>query len=200
MLRSLVGSEMCIRDSRSTAQQRRGGDLRDRRLARALLQLVLREHAPCLLEATRGAKLPTAQVRDGRGFGEYVHSAVAVLGGCSEQTSSVLGDTARLEALFAASRESESSGLAGWFCMRQALATVVESLILMDRMLFLADQPGISSVLLPVFDPDISPRNRCIVALRDSWWTLGPGAVAEDSQDAAPVSYTHLTLPTKRIV
>ncbi|XP_071794862.1 methyltransferase-like protein 25B [Asterias amurensis] len=49
--------------------------------------------------------------------------------------------------------------------IRQLLAPIVESLVLVDRALFLAER-GIESRLVPIFDPVISPRNLVLLAVK----------------------------------
>ncbi|CAN8293048.1 unnamed protein product [Cochlearia groenlandica] len=54
-----------------------------------------------------------------------------------------------------------------FWSIRAALAAVVETLILLDRLLFLQEQGGsMNVVMLPIFDPNISPRNVAIIAKR----------------------------------
>ena len=65
-------------------------------------------------------------------------------------------------------------GLVGPFwCLREVLAPLLESVILLDRLLFLQEPPGVGAgapaedcTLVPLFDPKISPRNVALVALR----------------------------------
>lgn len=49
----------------------------------------------------------------------------------------------------------------------QAISCVVEELILIDRVLFVAEDESVRAVVLPLFDPDISPRNRCLIVLQN---------------------------------
>ncbi|KAL0850815.1 hypothetical protein ABMA28_006738 [Loxostege sticticalis] len=51
------------------------------------------------------------------------------------------------------------------YTLRLALAPLVESVILLDRMLFVLEQ-GLSCEIRPVFDPKISPRNHIMIARR----------------------------------
>lgn len=65
-------------------------------------------------------------------------------------------------------------GLVGPFwCLREVLAPLLESVILLDRLLFLQEPSEVSAgapaeecTLVPLFDPQISPRNVALVALR----------------------------------
>ncbi|XP_006821494.1 methyltransferase-like protein 25B [Saccoglossus kowalevskii] len=51
--------------------------------------------------------------------------------------------------------------------LRSLTAPVIESLILIDRMIYLHEQ-GIDSELIPLFDPKLSPRNFVLVALKNN--------------------------------
>ncbi|KAL8142289.1 hypothetical protein V2J09_015321 [Rumex salicifolius] len=52
-----------------------------------------------------------------------------------------------------------------YWSLRAALGPVVETLLLLDRVLFLQEQGGSFNVdILPIFDPVISPRNVAIIA------------------------------------
>ena len=61
--------------------------------------------------------------------------------------------------------------LAGWrrvvsfFVLRNLLSAVWEAAILIDRLLYLGER-GHAAALVPLFDPDVSPRNMALVALR----------------------------------
>ncbi|XP_039014615.1 protein RRNAD1-like [Hibiscus syriacus] len=52
-----------------------------------------------------------------------------------------------------------------YWSLRAAFRPVLETLILLDRLLFLQEQGGKpEAVMLPIFDPAISPRNVAIIA------------------------------------
>lgn len=56
-----------------------------------------------------------------------------------------------------------------YWSVRAALGSVVETLILLDRLLLLQEQEWGSSfkvLMLPIFDPSLSPRNIAIIAMR----------------------------------
>ncbi|ESQ35148.1 hypothetical protein EUTSA_v10007372mg [Eutrema salsugineum] len=54
-----------------------------------------------------------------------------------------------------------------YWSIRAALGPVLETLILLDRLMFLQEQgASIKVVMLPIFDPTISPRNVAIIAKR----------------------------------
>ncbi|XP_061801925.2 methyltransferase-like protein 25B isoform X1 [Nerophis lumbriciformis] len=52
-----------------------------------------------------------------------------------------------------------------YFSLALLLAPVVETLVLLDRMIYLQEN-GVDSQLLPLFDPDFSPRNFVLVGLK----------------------------------
>ncbi|KAE8652020.1 hypothetical protein Csa_004742 [Cucumis sativus] len=52
-----------------------------------------------------------------------------------------------------------------YWSLRAALGPVLETCILLDRLLFLQEQGGsVEAILLPIFDPSLSPRNVAIIA------------------------------------
>lgn len=51
-----------------------------------------------------------------------------------------------------------------YWSLRAALGPVVETLILLDRLLFLQEQGGSVAAVYPLFDPVLSPRNMAIIA------------------------------------
>lgn len=56
-----------------------------------------------------------------------------------------------------------------YWSLRAALGPVLETFLLLDRLLFLQEQgSSIEAVMLPIFDPALSPRNVAIIA-KKSW-------------------------------
>lgn len=52
-----------------------------------------------------------------------------------------------------------------FWSLRAALGPVVETYILLDRLLFLQEQGNsVEALLVPIFDPILSPRNMAIIA------------------------------------
>ncbi|KAM8794290.1 LOW QUALITY PROTEIN: methyltransferase-like protein 25B [Eudromia elegans] len=68
-----------------------------------------------------------------------------------------------------------------FFSLALLLAPLVETLILLDRLLYLREQ-GFQCALIPLFDPQLSPRNLVLVAAK---CPLGPvlSALEEDSSE-----------------
>ncbi|KAG7214242.1 hypothetical protein INR49_023230 [Caranx melampygus] len=54
-----------------------------------------------------------------------------------------------------------------YFSLALLLAPVVETLVLLDRMIYLQEN-GVDSQLVALFDPNFSPRNFVLVALKAS--------------------------------
>ena len=62
-----------------------------------------------------------------------------------------------------------------FWCLRAALGPLVETYILLDRLLFLQEQgSAFQASLFPLFDPAMSPRNMAVVA-----WKLTGDSVKE---------------------
>jgi|LauGreDrversion2_3_1035106.scaffolds.fasta_scaffold478774_1 hypothetical protein len=53
-----------------------------------------------------------------------------------------------------------------YYALRLAVAPAIESILLLDRLLFLRQLPGVEAEVIPTFDPLISPRNYVIAARR----------------------------------
>ncbi|NWY94903.1 RRNAD protein, partial [Loxia curvirostra] len=68
-----------------------------------------------------------------------------------------------------------------FYTLGQLLAPVVETLILLDRLLYLREQ-GFHCALVPLFNPRFSPRNFVLVAARTPLATALAG-LAKDSED-----------------
>lgn len=54
-----------------------------------------------------------------------------------------------------------------YWSLRASLGAVLETLILLDRLLFLQEKgSSLEAFMLPAFDPSLSPRNLAIVAVK----------------------------------
>lgn len=63
-----------------------------------------------------------------------------------------------------------------YWSLRATLGPLLETFLLLDRLLFLQEQGrSVKALMLPIFDPEISPRNVAIIAQRiwDKHETLG---------------------------
>jgi hypothetical protein len=56
--------------------------------------------------------------------------------------------------------------LTAFIGIQNVLGTVLESFILLDRLLYLEEHEGVEATIVPLFDPEISPRNMAIVATK----------------------------------
>ncbi|XP_069735023.1 methyltransferase-like protein 25B [Phaenicophaeus curvirostris] len=72
-----------------------------------------------------------------------------------------------------------------FFTLTQLLAPLVETLILLDRLLFLREQ-GFHCALIPLFDPRFSPRNLALVAARTPLGPVLSGLKDQDPVGAKP--------------
>lgn len=55
--------------------------------------------------------------------------------------------------------------IGSYWSLRAALGPVLETLILLDRLLFLQEQgSSVEALILPIFDPALSPRNMALIA------------------------------------
>ncbi len=52
-----------------------------------------------------------------------------------------------------------------FYSLRLAFAPIIETAVLLDRMLYLKEK-GFDSVLVPIFDPIVSPRNHVLISLK----------------------------------
>ncbi|NXK57089.1 RRNAD protein, partial [Chauna torquata] len=76
-----------------------------------------------------------------------------------------------------------------FFTLVLLLAPLVETLILLDRLLYLREQ-GFQCALVPLFDPQFSPRNLVLVAARAPLDTVLSGLDEDSSEDEDTASGT----------
>lgn len=92
-------------------------------------------------------------------FNEYVHKAVKRL------QLNIKIDNEKIDA-FHNKYLIEYERLKVFFIIKQALAPVIEGLIIMDRLLYLHEQGINEAFVAKLFDPLLSPRNHAIIALK----------------------------------
>ncbi|XP_033750586.1 protein RRNAD1-like isoform X2 [Pecten maximus] len=121
---------------------------------RAALQYIIKQTYP---DFNHGSIRLTIKHAENLSFESYVKSALGRLGLDTDVKVQVMQQ--------AKSYLPYLQNVVAFYTLRLSLAPVVESLILLDRMLYLYEQ-GIPSVLLPIFDPALSPRNFVLLASR----------------------------------
>ncbi|XP_062321463.1 protein RRNAD1 [Osmerus eperlanus] len=119
---------------------------------RAVLESVIRGTRPEL----RRAGIQTIKKSHQLPFHEYARLGLARVG----LPADLPLDTVKVEAML-----KQQGRVVVYFSLALLLAPVVETLVLLDRMIFLQEQ-GIESQLVPLFDPVFSPRNLVLVALK----------------------------------
>lgn len=125
---------------------------------RALLELLVCRHAPDLKNS-----LQVGKVKKCDDFVEYVQKCSKKL---NEPWLAEIKE-GELKALLQ-QHESDQHYLSLFYLLRMSFAPVVESLILLDRLLFLKELGYEHSYLIDLFDAVISPRHYAIVAFKEN--------------------------------
>ncbi|XP_058862204.1 methyltransferase-like protein 25B isoform X3 [Acipenser ruthenus] len=120
---------------------------------RAVLETLVRRAQPSL----KRAGIQTIKKAHLLSFAEYARLGLQRL---ELPTDWPLDWVPSLEALLA-----QQGRVVAYFCLVLLLAPAVESLVLLDRMLYLS-QEGLDCELLPLFSPTLSPRNLVLVAVK----------------------------------
>ncbi|XP_063001683.1 methyltransferase-like protein 25B [Elgaria multicarinata webbii] len=107
-------------------------------------------------------------------FEEYARLGLERLG----MSPKVALDPARLEAMLARQHQ-----VVAFFSLALLLAPLVETLILLDRMIYLQEE-GFQCELLPLFDPTFSPRNLVLVAAKAELSSVLSGLAARNPEQA----------------
>ncbi|XP_042537525.1 protein RRNAD1 isoform X2 [Dipodomys spectabilis] len=76
--------------------------------------------------------------------------------------------------------EAQENRVVAFFSLALLMAPLVETLILLDRLLYLQEQ-GFHAELLPIFSPELSPRNMVLVATK---MPLGQAFSALETEDS----------------
>ncbi|XP_044214279.1 protein RRNAD1 [Thunnus albacares] len=119
---------------------------------RAMLEAFIRDTRPDL----RRAGIQTIKKAHLLTFTEYARLGLARVG----LPPGLPLDPERVEAML-----KQQGRVVVYFSLALLLAPVVETLVLLDRMIYLQEN-GVDSQLVPLFDPNISPRNFVLVALK----------------------------------
>lgn len=122
---------------------------------RALLEVLIIGRDPSLKDTVQVGKIKNFQ-----NFKEYVNL-------CYKKMDSKLQDFSaeeigKVEQKYA----DQSKFLELFYLLRMGFAPVLETLIILDRLLYLREQGFDKSFVIPLFDPVISPRHFCIVAIK----------------------------------
>uniref|UniRef100_A0A672FQP0 Methyltransferase domain-containing protein n=1 Tax=Salarias fasciatus TaxID=181472 RepID=A0A672FQP0_SALFA len=131
---------------------RGGGELLRTHCYRAMLEAFIRDARPDL----RRAGIQTIRKAHLLPFTEYARLGLARVG---------LDPDLPLDPQRVAAMLERQGRVVVYFSLSLLLAPVVESLVLLDRMIYLQES-GVDSQLVPLFDPDFSPRNFVLVALK----------------------------------
>ncbi|XP_038079055.1 protein RRNAD1-like [Patiria miniata] len=128
---------------------------------RAALEVLIQEQCPNLNQSQEGAR----RIRKAVGsvkrahqmtFQDYASTILSKLGLQSDPGRiCTIGETLL----------PQWHNLLTYHSIRQLLAPIIESLVLLDRALFLYEK-GIESSLVPIFDPLLSPRNLVLLAIK----------------------------------
>ncbi|MCJ8728657.1 hypothetical protein PDJAM_G00006870 [Pangasius djambal] len=119
---------------------------------RATLETIIRAERPQL----RRAGIQTIKKAHMLPFTEYARLGLTRVGLPADLTF----DPVSVEGLL-----EQQGKVVVYFSLALLLAPVVETLVLLDRMLFLQER-GFQSQLIPLFDPALSPRNLVLVAMK----------------------------------
>lgn len=63
--------------------------------------------------------------------------------------------------------EISRSRFASFLALRALLGSVIESFVLLDRLMYLREQEHVVAEMLPIFDEGISPRNVILTATKN---------------------------------
>ncbi|KAM9353053.1 methyltransferase-like protein 25B [Symphorus nematophorus] len=119
---------------------------------RAMLETFIRDTRPDL----RRAGIQTIKKAHLLPFTEYARLGLARVG----LPPGLPLDPERVEAML-----KQQGRVVVYFSLALLLAPVVETLVLLDRMIYLQEN-GVDSQLVPLFNPNFSPRNFVLVALK----------------------------------
>ncbi|KAJ3598111.1 hypothetical protein NHX12_001625 [Muraenolepis orangiensis] len=119
---------------------------------RATLETIITEAKPEM----RRAGVQTIKKAHLLPFAEYARLGLARVG----LLSSLPLEPGRVEAML-----EQEGRVVAYFSLALLLAPAVETLVLLDRIIYLQEN-GVKSKLVPLFDPELSPRNFVLVAMK----------------------------------
>ncbi|CAH1250761.1 METTL25 [Branchiostoma lanceolatum] len=125
---------------------------------RAVLQVIVRDKFGVIDKNKTVGKVAAKS----KGFVDYVRRALRRL-----QLDDALLSDEEITSYFE-QYQGKLRHLQAFIQLRACLAPCIEAFILLDRLCFLHEQPGVShAALVPVFDPVISPRCYALVAIKE---------------------------------
>lgn len=123
---------------------------------RALLEVLILKNCPHLANTIQVGK-----VRKFNNFREYIEM-------CNKKASLSFDSQCDKEIVDLEMKYADQAKfLELFYLIRMTFAPVLESLILLDRLLYLKENFLEQSYIVPLFDSVVSPRNFCIIALKD---------------------------------
>ncbi|XP_028326891.1 methyltransferase-like protein 25B [Gouania willdenowi] len=136
---------------------REGSELLKTHCYRAMLETFIRDTRPEL----RRAGIQTIKKAHLLPFTEYARLGLVRVGLPPDMAL----DPGRVEAML-----KQQGRVVVFFSLALLMSPVVESLVLLDRMIYLQEN-GVDSQLVPLFNPNFSPRNFVLVALKSRGWS-----------------------------
>lgn len=128
---------------------------------RALLEVLVAERRPELGNCVQVGRMKGV---DALRFGEYVAKCVRRLG--ADALPVDVAEVERREADLLAEYGLQQRRMELFYLVRQTFAPVLETVILLDRLLYLKECGVEEAHLVQLFDPVVSPRSVAVVALK----------------------------------
>lgn len=128
---------------------------------RALLEVLIAERRPELGNCVQVGRMKGV---DALRFGEYVARCVRRLG--ADALPVDVAEVERREAALMAEYGLQQRRMELFYLVRQTFAPVLETVILLDRLLYLKECGVEEAYLVQLFDPVVSPRSVAVVALK----------------------------------
>jgi len=121
---------------------------------RAILESLIERHQPNM----RHTPMKSVRIDTDMTFLEYYHKAVRGM--------NIHIPEEELDSEYVKSCLAQFKRVLVFYSLRLLIAPLIESLILLDFISYLREN-GISTALLPLFDPILSPRNTVLIAIKE---------------------------------
>lgn len=128
---------------------------------RALLEVLIAERRPELRNCVQVGRMKGV---DALPFGAYVARCAKRLG--ADALPVDVAEVERREAALMVEYALEQRRMELFYLVRQTFAPVLETVILLDRLLYLRECGVSEAYLVQLFDPVVSPRSVAVVALK----------------------------------